>query len=99
MMRTGSGGTNTTSKRVIAKKEPSLKFCVLNLAVQAKDELRSVPRAVALVGGNVVTLGRYDERIDSRSHRGPRGDRSIDVEDDEDDIVVIVGRMKKRKPR
>ncbi|MGK3748641.1 MAG: Rad3-related DNA helicase [Bacillariaceae sp.] len=38
------------------EKEPQLRFCVLNPAVQARDELWTSPRAVALVGGTLQPL-------------------------------------------
>jgi chromosome transmission fidelity protein 1 len=38
------------------EKEPQLRFCVLNPAVQARDELWTSPRAIALVGGTLQPL-------------------------------------------
>ena len=53
-MTTGGGNNNKTHNGY--KREPSLKFCVLNPAVQAKDLLCSTPRAVAMVGGMLQPL-------------------------------------------
>ena len=47
---------NNNGNDTTYEKEPQLRFCVLNPAVHARDELWTAPRAVALVGGTLQPL-------------------------------------------
>ena len=50
------GEKSSNNQAIPSRNEAHLRFCVLNPAVQARDDLWTAPRAVALVGGTLQPL-------------------------------------------